>query len=321
MEEPRFLHTPVLAQAVADLLIWNSDGIYIDGTVGGGGHAAALMARVAPKGRIIGIDQDMDAIAAARRRFAGDKQMTIRHGNFADIPAILDQEGILNIHGVLLDLGVSSYQIDSPARGFSFMNDGPLDMRMDRTLTTTAADLINHAPYEKLIRIILNYGEERLARPIVKAIIEARQRTPVKTTGQLAAIVRGFAGRGPVNKTCARVFQALRIAVNEELDRLESGLSSLIFRLVPGGRIVVIAYHSLEDRIVKHTFQALARHCVCPPEWPVCRCNQTAVVSLLTKRPICPSDEEIGLNPRARSAKLRGAERLPGILPNMIALS
>jgi 16S rRNA (cytosine1402-N4)-methyltransferase len=312
MAENRYRHVPVLAEGTAERLVWYPAGIYVDGTIGGGGHTAAILNRLSPEGRVIGIDRDPDAVAAATARFAEQTgQVTVIHGDYAHLPAILERYALSGVDGLLLDLGVSSYQLDAPARGFSFMSNGPLDMRMNPEDGTTAADVVNGAAFDDLVRIISTFGEERLARPIAQAIVRSRQRSPIQTTLDLVAVLRPVVGHRPLYKTCARVFQAFRIAVNEELDRLRGCLASLTALLRPHGRLGIISYHSLEDRIVKHTFQAWARGCVCPPGLPQCVCGQRPVVSMLTRRPICPTEQDIRVNPRARSAKLRMVERLP----------
>lgn len=305
-----FHHTPVLASFIADALIQNPDGVYVDGTVGGGGHAAALLERLSPRGRILGFDKDSDAVVAVRRRFEGNCQFSVIQSNFEDIPFQLDHYGISHVHGILLDLGVSSYQLDTVSRGFSFMTDGPLDMRMDQSLKTTARDLVNDMTQNELAEVFFVFGEERFARPIARAIVQARSRQPIETTAQLAEIIRSVVHYGPINKSCARVFQALRIALNRELDVLQATLTPLVSRLTGGGRLAVLSYHSLEDRIVKQTFQALAKGCVCPSDWPQCVCGKKPAVSFFAKRIISAPEAEVAKNPRARSAKLRLVERL-----------
>lgn len=310
MEDGAFHHTPVLAAFITETLARNPDGVYIDGTVGAGGHTAAILETLSPRGRVLGFDKDSDAVAAVSRRFEGSSQFRVIQANFEDIPFHLDQVGITHVDGVLLDLGVSSYQLDTVSRGFSFMTDGPLDMRMDRSLKKTARDLVNDLSQSELVEIFFVFGEERFAKPIARAIVQARSRQPVETTAQLAGIIRSVVHYGPINKSCARVFQALRIALNRELEVLKASLTPLVSRLRGGGRLAVLSYHSLEDRIVKQTFQALARGCVCPPDWPQCVCGKKPSVSLFAKRIISASEAEIAQNLRARSAKLRLVERL-----------
>lgn len=310
MHDRSFHHTPVLAAVIVESLIQNPDGIYIDGTVGAGGHAAAFLEKMSATGRLLGFDKDSDAVAAAGRRFEGSSQVSVIHANFEDIPFHLDQAGITHIDGAFLDLGVSSYQLDTVSRGFSFMTDGLLDMRMDQSITKTARDLVNEMSQSELVEIFFIFGEERLAKPIARAIVQARSREPLETTAQLSGVIRSVVHYGQINKSCARVFQALRIALNDELDVLKACLIPLVNRLRGGGRMAVLSYHSLEDRIVKQAFHGLAKGCVCPPDWPQCVCGKKPAVSLLSKRVICASQAEIAQNPRARSAKLRLVERL-----------
>lgn len=307
----RYAHVPVLADTLAALLVQNPGGLYVDGTVGGGGHAAAILARLDARGRIIGIDKDMDAIMATRERFHSHQaRVTTIHGDFSDLPTLLTARGTDTVDGIVFDLGVSSYQIDTPGRGFSYTMDGPLDMRMDPTCPMTASTLINQSSPPELERIIFDYGEERLAKRIVRAIVDARQRSPITTTNELVALIKPIVKHQPLYKTCARVFQAIRIAVNDELNRLHRSLSVAVSILRPKGRFGIITYHSLEDRLVKHSFRDLAHGCTCPPEMPQCVCGQQPVVTVLTKRPLYPSKDEVQINPRARSAKLRMVERL-----------
>lgn len=307
-----YTHQPVLCQTVAALLAHNPSGIYVDGTVGGGGHAAAILERLDPAGRLIGFDKDTEAVGAAQQRLSREgMQVTLLQGDFRDIQLLLNGIGVEAVDGVLFDLGVSSYQIDIPERGFSYLADGPLDMRMDRSFPVTAREVVNQSTPAVLERILFDYGEERLARPLVRAIVRERQREALTTTGQLVTLIRAVVGHRPLYKTCARVFQALRIAVNDELDGLRLGLAAVLPVLRPGGRFGVISYHSLEDRLVKHWFAQLGRGCTCPPDFPQCVCNQRPVVTVLTKHPIRPTADETRQNPRARSAKLRMVERLP----------
>jgi 16S rRNA (cytosine1402-N4)-methyltransferase len=282
--------------------------VIVDGTLGTGGHAEAILERIAPTGRLIGIDRDPEAIAQARVRLGAFHDAVSYHReNYRDLQSILDGEGIEALDGVLLDLGVSSLQFDDPARGFSFRADGPLDMRMGPDADRTAADIINEDTEDEITRIIYRYGEERWARRIAHFIIEARGRRPIRTTGELERIVENAVPAGarrgrkhPARKT----FQALRIAVNDELDDLKEGISTAIGCLASSGRIVVLSYHSLEDRVVKHTFSSLAKGSDYPPGDPL---ETRPVLALLTKKPVTPTQEEIDRNPRARSAKLRAA--------------
>ena len=277
----------------------HAGGRYIDGTLGGGGHAAAVLERSSPDGELLGIDADPAALAAAAERLQrfGDR-VRLAHGNFGTLGAIAAQAGWERVDGILLDLGVSSYQLDTAERGFSFQADGPLDMRLDPTKGETAADLVNQAPETELADLIFQYGEERASRRIARFLVEARRRQPITTTAQLAAIVaRALGGRHGKIHPATRTFQALRIAVNGELDNLERGLEQAVELLQPGGRLAVIAFHSLEDRIVKHFFRAEAH-------------AEPARLAILTKKPIEADEAEARSNPRSRSAKLRIAERV-----------
>lgn len=295
------LHVPVLGQEVCFWLISERSATILDCTVGYGGHAEMLLASTST-GTVIGLDKDFQAIDFCQRRLNrfGDR-IVLRQGNYRDLKSILTETGIAAVDGVLFDFGVSSPQLDDPSRGFSFQREGPLDMRMDQTIGKTAADLVNHSPEHELADLIFQYGEERYARRIARAIVQERQRRPVETTGALVSIVvRSVPAsyrHGRIH--CAtRTFQALRIAVNHELDFLESSLRDATEVLASGGRICAISFHSLEDRIVKHTFRSLSQE----PE---------ATLSILTKKPVFPSEAECEANPRSRSAKLRVAERQP----------
>jgi len=297
-------HDPVLRDAVVRFLLPAAPRLVVDATFGGGGHARALL-EAASDLRILGIDRDPDALAHAPVQ----PRLRVVLGNFAHLEQVLGREiGDEPVGGVLLDLGVSSHQLDTPARGFSYHRRGPLDMRMGPDARTRAETIVNEADLEELVRILRRYGEERHARRIAAAIVAAR---PIEDTARLAAVVAG-AVPAPARRAghpARRVFQALRIAVNAELDALVAGLDAAIARLAPGGRIVVIAYHSLEDRIVKRRFVAGATGCVCPPGLPVCTCGHAAELRRLTRRPLRPTPEEVARNPRARSARLRAAEK------------
>lgn len=306
-------HRPVLLAETIAALSCRPGGLWVDGTVGGGGHAEAILRATAPGGRLLGCDRDAEAVERARGRLAsfGDRAI-LRHADHRRIPEILDQLGEKRADGILLDLGASSLQLDDPARGFSFRADAPLDMRMDRVQPTTAADLVNSLAEEELQEILERFGEEPQARRIARAIARERRREPIRTTGRLAGIVAGVAGRrGPTRiHPATRTFQALRIVVNDELTGLDRLLEEAAERLTPGGRIAVIAFHSLEDRIVKRTLRALARRCTCPRDLPVCACGRPDLVRPVTRRAIRPSAQEVRDNPRSRSARLRAAERL-----------
>lgn len=302
-------HEPVLLSETISLLEPRSEGLYLDGTVGGGGHAEAILEACAPDGRLIGLDRDPRAIERSRVRLAryGDR-VELYERNFA---TLAESPGLATVRldGALLDLGVSSAQIDERARGFSYRQDAPLDMRMGPR-GEPARDLLARADIDDLTGIIRSYGEERHARRIALAIVRERERQPIETTGRLREIVEAAVPKSehPL-KSVARVFQALRIAVNDELEALSSGLPDIVERLVEGARLVVISYHSLEDRIVKRYFRDLAADCVCPPDLPVCRCDKRSEAVILTRRPLTAEPAEIERNPRARSARLRAIER------------
>ena len=311
--QEEFRHETVLLRESVEGILGDPDGIYVDCTLGGGGHSAALADRLSPSGCLVGIDQDPAALQAGRLGVWGVRPTVhVVQGNFREIGAVLDQLGIGQVDGILFDLGVSSHQIDLPQRGFSYMNNGPLDMRMNPEQSLTAQEIVNTYPEKELARVIFEYGEERWARRIAKFIVEARRNRPLTTTYELveliaAAIPAAARRQGP--HPAKRTFQAIRIEVNGELSILPAALRTAIDRLKPGGKIGVISFHSLEDRIVKNTFAALLGHCVCPPKAPVCICNPRATLRLPGK-PIAPSAEEVEANPRARSAKLRIAEKV-----------
>ena len=311
--QKEFRHETVLLRESVEGILGDPDGIYVDCTMGGGGHSVALANRLGPSGCLVGIDQDPAAVQAGRLRLTGVRPTVhVVRGNFREIGAVLDQLGIGQVDGILFDLGVSSHQIDLPQRGFSYMNDGPLDMRMNPEQPLTAQEIVNTYPEKELARVIFEYGEERWARRIAKFIVEARRNRPLTTTFELveliaAAIPAAARRQGP--HPAKRTFQAIRIEVNGELSILPAALRTAIDRLKPGGRIGVISFHSLEDRIVKNTFAALLGHCVCPPRAPVCICNPRATLRLPGK-PIAPSLAEVEANPRSRSAKLRIAEKV-----------
>ena len=311
--QEEFRHETVLLRESVEGILGDPDGIYVDCTMGGGGHSAAIADRLGSSGCLVGIDQDPAAVQAGRLRLTGVRPTVhVVRGNFREIDAVLDQLGIGQVDGILFDLGVSSHQIDLPQRGFSYMNDGPLDMRMNPEQPLTAQEIVNTYPEKELARVIFEYGEERWARRIAKFIVEARRNRPLTTTFELveliaAAIPAAARRQGP--HPAKRTFQAIRIEVNGELSILPAALRTAIDRLKPGGKIGVISFHSLEDRIVKNTFAALLGHCVCPPRAPVCICNPRATLRLPGK-PIAPSLAEVEANPRSRSAKLRIAEKV-----------
>lgn len=310
-------HVPVLAGKTADMIVWKRSGIYVDGTIGGGGHARAIMERLDESGQLIGLDKDLEAVRVSRARLAcgGTPRVDIVQRDFTELASVLEAERIPGVDGLLLDLGVSSYQIDTPGRGFSFQSDGPLDMRMDRGGALTAADIVNGSSRDEIERIIGEYGEERQARGVANAIVRTRAKAPLTSTAGLAEAIKSSVHRRWAIKSCARVFQALRIAVNQELDRLGTALDSLLPLLSGRGRFGVISYHSLEDRMVKRTFQTWASDCICPPGLPQCVCRHERVAVLHTRRPVVASREEVTTNPRARSARFRMIERLPDDQP------
>ena len=305
-------HVPVMVQVVVDYLITGDGGVYLDCTIGAGGHAAEILKATSPDSRLIGIDVDHEALELAKKNLSpyGDR-VSLTHGNFADLSRILGQQGVSEVSGVLMDLGVSSLQLDTPDRGFSFRQCGPLDMRMDQTTGRPVSHDLNEKDASELAEIIREFGEERWAKRIAAGIVEARRRSPLETTQQLAEIVEKSVPRssGKIHPA-TRTFQSLRIHKNDEIANLRSGLDQAIPVLRSGGRICVISFHSLEDRVVKHTFRALERGCVCPPRIPVCVCGRRPVIKLLTRRPVTPQEEEIKSNPRCRSAKLRAAAKL-----------
>jgi 16S rRNA (cytosine1402-N4)-methyltransferase len=302
-------HLPVLTGSVVELLAPAAPGLVIDATVGLGGHAEALL-RAEPGFRLVGLDRDPAALARAGERLRGySDRVQLVESDFDQLPAILDRLQLEPPAAILADLGCSSLQLDTPERGFSFQTEGPLDMRMGGDGPTAAA-LLESLDWEELVRILRDYGEERHARAISRAIVARRDEAPLRTTGELSRLVRSVVGGGERRiHPATRTFQALRIAVNDELGQLERFLEPAARSLRPGGRIAVIAFHSLEDRIVKHTMRRLAGACTCPPGLPVCRCNPQQVLRVVTGSPVRPDDDEIERNPRARSARLRAAER------------
>ncbi len=313
LDTPHLGHTPVLLREAVDLLAPKAGGVYVDGTVGGGGHAAEILKRSEPDGILIGMDQDAEAVARCRERLSPyGSRVLLRRANFRDISEVLAEFGYTAVDGALIDLGVSWSQVKMPERGFSFQLDGPLDMRMDRSRPLTAAELVNTFSREELARIIREYGEERKAGAIARAIEKARARGPITRTVQLAGIVSSvFPPYAPRRIHPATLtFQALRIAVNDEIGALREGLGQILGALKPGGRCVVISFHSLEDRIVKQTFVKEARGCVCPPRMAVCMCGQKPRFTIITRKPVVPGPDEAGRNPAARSAKLRAAEKI-----------
>ena len=297
-------HVPVMVEEVVAGLVADPDGAYVDATVGGGGHSWALLQALSPKGRLLAVDRDREAVAAARARLAADTRVVVRQGHFAELSELLAQEGIGPLSGVLFDLGVSSHQIDASARGFSYQADGPLDMRMDAEVGPTAAELIAACSEAELAELIARYGEERAARRIARSICQQQRLAPLTTTQALRQVVAATRPR-MLNKTLARVFQALRIAVNDELGQLQAGLAAVETELKPGGRLAVMAYHSLEDRLVKQHLATLMRGCICPPRVPVCICGRKPSFKRVGHKLQKASEAEVKRNTRARSAILR----------------
>lgn len=309
-----FHHVPVLLHEVLDGLALREDGTYVDCTLGGAGHSIEILRRLGPRGRLIGLDQDEAALAAAAERLApfGD-QVRLVKTNFERIAQVVDKLQVGPVHGVLMDIGVSSHQLDEAERGFSFHQEAPLDMRMDRSNPVSAAAVVNEWPEEELARIIREYGEERWAKRIAQFIVRARAQGPIRTTTQLVDVIKAAipaAARREGGHPARRTFQAVRIAVNDELGVLERGLEGALQVLAPGGRLVVITFHSLEDRLVKQTFARWANPCTCPPGAPVCTCGKQPLVRHVTRKPVTASPDELEANPRARSAKLRAVEKL-----------
>ena len=306
-------HTPVLLEEVVAQLQPRSGGLYVDCTVGGGGHAEGILRASAPEGRVIGLDCDDEALAASRERLAAHEgRVQLLHANFAELEETLMSLGVTAVDGLVFDVGVSSRQFDEPSRGFSFQREGPLDMRMNRAAGPAAADVLREASVEELTRIFRVYGEERRARAIAMRIDRERARQPITTTTQLAGLVEQVLGpkRGGGIHPATRVFQALRIQVNRELENLQRGLVGAVNVLRSGGRLAVISFHSLEDRIVKQFFVRLSTGCVCPPQLVGCACGRQEVLRLVTRKPVMSTSEEVERNPRARSAKLRVAEKI-----------
>ena len=304
-----FTHVSVLLWETIEGLAIKPDGIYVDGTLGGGGHSYEICKRLGEKGSIIGIDQDAAAIEAAsiRLRDFGEK-VTIVRSNYCDMKSRLHEIGIDKVDGIVLDLGVSSYQLDTAERGFSYREDAPLDMRMDTRQKMTARDIVNEYSENELFRVIRDYGEDKFAKNIAKHIVMARQKKPIETTGELTEIIRQSIPMKFQKKTghpAKRTFQAIRIELNRELDVLRDTLDDMIDLLNPGGRLCIITFHSLEDRIVKSAFRKNENPCTCPKDFPVCVCGKKSKGSILTRKPILPSEEEMEHNSRSKSAKLR----------------
>lgn len=313
MKEIKFSHVSVLLYECIEGLDIKPDGIYVDGTAGGGGHSYEIASRLTT-GKLIAIDRDDEAIAAASARLApfGERALVVK-SNYSDVKSVLESLGIEKIDGLLLDLGVSSYQLDTAERGFSYNADAPLDMRMDTSSPFSAYNVVNEYSEQELKKVIYNYGEERFAPRIASAIVKYREKKPIETTGELVSIIKSAipaAAREGGHHPAKRTFQAIRIEVNGELAIIEPTIKDAVEMLKPGGRVSIITFHSLEDRIVKQTYADLASGCTCPKNFPVCVCGKKPAVKVVSRKPILPSAEELEVNPRSRSAKLRVAEKI-----------
>ena len=309
-----FKHVSVLLEETIDSLNIKPNGIYVDGTLGGGGHSLEICRRLGEGGRLIGIDQDMDAIAAATERLSDYKdKVTIVHSNYQDTDSVLKELSISGVDGIVLDLGVSSYQLDNVERGFTYREDTPLDMRMDQSSNLTAKDIVNDYSEMELFRVIRDYGEDGFAKNIAKHIVATRKLKPIETTGELNEIIKAAIpakmrqGTGHPSK---KTFQAIRIELNHELEVLENSLDKMIELLNPGGRLSIITFHSLEDRIVKNIFRRNMNPCICPPGFPVCTCGRKPTGKIITRKPVVPSEHELEENKRAKSSKLRVFEKI-----------
>ncbi|MEE1353261.1 MAG: 16S rRNA (cytosine(1402)-N(4))-methyltransferase RsmH [Acutalibacteraceae bacterium] len=305
-----FSHIPVLLQETIDSLEIKPDGIYLDATAGGAGHSSEILKRLGPNGHLICLDQDPDAIAIVTKRIGGDPRVTVVQENFSNLTTVVEEKNLPPLSGILADLGVSSHQLDTPERGFSFHHDAPLDMRMSQD-GPTAADLVNTLSEQELKTILYTYGEEKFAPRIAKAIVEARGKSPIETTLQLSDIVSNAvpAKARRAKHPARRTFQALRIAVNGEMDALDNALGEMYDALAPGGILSIITFHSLEDRMVKQRFASFCQGCICPPEFPVCVCGRTPAAELPFKFRVA-SEEELEQNPRSRSARLRSVRKI-----------
>ena len=309
----QFKHIPIMLSQVIEGLAIDPDGIYVDGTLGGAGHSSEIVKRLSDKGRLIGIDQDEDAIKAASERLAGYKQVTIVKNNYVNIKSVLSELGIEKVNGILLDIGVSSYQFDNPERGFSYRTDAPLDMRMDQSQEMTAEDIVNEYSEAELRKIINAYGEEKFAGRIAKEIVQAREKQRIKTTFQLNEIIKEAipaAARRQGGNPSKKTYQAIRIELNRELSVLQDSVDTMIDLLAPKGRLAIITFHSLEDRIVKTAMKEAENPCICPPEFPVCTCGRKPKGKVITRKPFTADEKELQENPRSSSAKLRIFEKV-----------
>ena len=308
-----FEHKAVLLDEAVKYLNIKENGIYFDGTLGRGGHSSEILKNLSGDGKLIAVDRDIKAVREVEKQLASAENLIIRHANFIDFDKVLKELSVEKVDGMLFDLGVSSPQIDNPDRGFSYQKDDPLDMRMNWEQNLTAADIVNNYSQEEIKDIISDYGEENWAARIAEFIVKERQNKKIKTTSDLVDIIKAAIPKGARRSgghPARRTFQALRIATNDELNQLKVLINKAVDYLNPGGRIVIISFHSLEDRIVKHSFRELARDCVCPPDFPICVCDKKAELKVVTRSPVQASEKEIEENSRARSAKLRAGEKI-----------
>lgn len=311
-----FEHKPIMLEECIEFLNIHPNGVYVDGTLGGAGHSSEILRRLGPEGLLVGIDQDQNAINAAKRKLLSidtNARFVIKHMNFENIREAIEEQKIHSVDGILLDLGVSSHQLDEGERGFSYQHDAPLDMRMNRDNDLDAQTLVNTWSREEIARIIRDYGEEKWASRIAEFIVKSRETQKITTTGELVDIIKAAipaSARREGPHPAKRTFQAIRIAVNRELEVLENLLEDVTDILNPGGRLVILTFHSLEDRIVKKAFKEQSQGCICPKDLPICVCGKEPKIRVITKRPVTASENELELNPRARSCKLRAAEKL-----------
>lgn len=303
-------HTPVLLAESLEYLIGSKTGVYFDGTLGFGGHSEGILNLLDKSAKLISTDVDTNAFEHSRKKFSNDSRMKIYNFNFQKIDVMAKIESVYAFDGIFADLGVSSFQLDSPAAGFTYRQDVKLDLRMDKSIAVSASDIINSYSEEDVANLIYKYGEEKNSRKIASRICEARTHKKIETTSELSKIISEITSQKYLIKTLSRVFQALRIYVNDELEILKNFIRKAVDLLKQGGRIVILSYHSLEDRIIKDAFKFEALDCICPKDYPVCKCDKESRLKILTKKPILPSEDEVMRNPRARSAKLRAAERI-----------
>ncbi len=303
-------HIPVLFNESLNYLITDRSGQYFDGTLGFGGHSAGILERLSETGMLVAADVDSSAFSYSKKKFSAEPRIKIYNYNFSQIDFMAKVESIKNFSGILADLGVSSFQLDDPGSGFTYREDTRLDLRMDKTRAISAADVVNSFSQAELADIFFKYGEERNSKSIARRIIERRTKKKIESTGELTEIITSVTPVKHRSKTFSRIFQALRIYINDELEVLKDFLNKAVDLLAPGGRVVVISYHSLEDRIVKETFKYESLDCICPKDYPVCKCDKEQRLKILTRKPLVPSAEEVENNPRSRSAKLRAAERV-----------